>query len=104
MRLMVYLAGGLSLEFVEIGDVGEYPWIANVGPLVLNARAGPLHDVNAEGPSVAVQLDNRSKQASTLLGQPLRARAELYDGDELFFPGIVATLKVGRVLTLGIES
>jgi hypothetical protein len=39
-----------------------------------------------------------------IIGRPLRAAADVYDGDTLFFSGLVSTVTYGRVLELEIDA
>lgn len=105
MRLVITLAD-VELEFVEPGADGAFPWLTQVGALLLNAIAGHLQGTGvSETPNIPVTIDNRDKQATRLLGFPLRAPAVLYDGDgEEFFAGLIASVKYGRTLDLSIEA
>lgn len=105
MRLDLTIAG-VVLQFTQPTAGGEYPWLAKVGTLTLAARAGHLEGVGVgEAANVSIELDNSGKQAATLLGFPMRARADLYDDDdELLLTGLVASANYGRVLVLGIEA
>src|SRR5207342_3761013 len=75
--------GGPQFEFVEPGVDGEYPWLVQVDTLLLAARAGHLQGFGVgEMANMRVSLDNRDKQASTVLGYALRLRAWVYDEDD----------------------
>lgn len=106
MRLVITLAG-VELEFVGPNVNGPYPWLGDVGALLLNAIAGHLEGTGvSETPNVPVRLNNTSKQATRLLGFPLRAPATLYadSGDELF-AGLIASVAYGLTsLELSIEA
>lgn len=105
MRLVIE-HGGVELEFVRPNVDGAYPWLGDVGTLLLRARAGHIEGVGVgESANMTVALDNRDRQASTLLERPLRDRATIYDDDnDLFFDGIVQAVDYGPTLTLGIED
>lgn len=104
MRLVLGL-DGVTVEFVEPRASGPYRWLTGVGSLLLAARAGHLEGAGVgESANVTVELNNDGKQASTLLGRPLRARAWLYDDDdELLLAGLVASVGYGRALSLTLE-
>jgi hypothetical protein len=105
MRLVITV-GDVDLEFVEPNAEGAYPWLTEVGALLLYARAGHLKGTGvSEAPNVPVKLNNHEKQATRLLGYPLRAPAVIYgdDGEE-FFSGSIATVTYGATLDLSIEA
>lgn len=97
---------GTALEFVSPTTDGEFPWLTFVGTLIQEARAGHLEGIGTvQTASLQVELDNEDKQASSLLGRPLRALADVYDDDdELFFSGLVQSLRYGRTMKLGLEA
>lgn len=105
MRLTLQL-GATSLEFVEPRMAGAYPWLVSVGTLHLAARAAHLSGLGTtEAASLQVELDNSGRQAATLLGRPLRARADVYDdAGDAFFSGLIASVAYGPTLTLSVES
>lgn len=105
MRLLLDL-DGVEIEIVEPRASGPYPWLVDVGDTLLAARAGHLEGVGVgESANVTVAIDNERKQAATLLGRPLRARAWLYDDDdELLLGGLVARCTVGRTMGLTLEA
>src|SRR5882724_1395577 len=106
MHIVIAL-GDVDLEFVEPNAEGAYPWLTEVGALLLYARAGHLKGTGvSEAPNVPVKLNNHEKQATRLLGYPLRAPATLYadNGDELF-AGLIASVAYGLTsLELSVEA
>ena len=105
MRLLISQYG-VDMEFVEPRTAGAYPWLTKVGHLLLAARAGHLESVGiAESANMSFDIDNANRQASTLLGRPIRARAVIYDdaGDE-FFSGLVQQIIYGNTLSGTIEA
>lgn len=105
MRLVVYL-DPCPIEFTEPLSGGEYPWLTKVGTLMLAARAGHLDGIGVgEGANIEVELDNAGRQATTLLGYPLRAPADVYDDDdELLLSGLVARFTPARAVSMTIEA
>lgn len=105
MRLDLALEPSV-ISFTRVADGGEFPWMLTVGTLRLQARAGHLTGIGVgETPSLQVVLDNKGKKAAKVIGRPLRVRATVYDGDDLFFDGTVASIEYGRVaITLTLES
>ena len=106
LRLVVYLKPS-TITFTRPIDGGAYPLLNSVSTLRLAARAGQQSGLGVgESPSINVSLDNVDKRAATLLGNPLRARAELYNSDNsLFWAGFVSHLtNTSGASTLTIES
>jgi len=97
---------GVELEFTEPKNGGEYPWLASVGTLLLAARAGHLEGAGVgEAANVVVELDNRKKQASALIGYRLRTSAWLFDDDdEELLAGVVQAMEFGNTLRLTLEA
>jgi len=81
------------------------PWLTKLGRLSLRARSGSVRgDFSNETATLTVTLDNRKRQASTLLRQPLRARGEVWIDDALYFGGLVQSIDYGPTLALTIEA
>lgn len=94
MRLVLHLSPS-SIEFTRKGGNGAHPLLVKVGAVRLFARAGPGQAGGraTENPSLTVTLFNVDREASAIIGSPLRALADVYDdADELIFSGIVANL------------
>ena len=96
----------VDLEFVEPGIDGEYPWLSKVGVLLLAARAGHLDGLGVgEAANMTVELDNAQRQASALIGRPIRARGTVYDdADDVYFAGVVQQIQYGGRLVLTLEA
>lgn len=104
MRLLLTV-GGNAFEFTPLNDSGPYPFLSNVGTIRVAARAGsPSGLGSTESPSAAATLQNHGGRVAALIGNPLRARAELYDGDFLAFAGFVASIRYGITIDLNLES
>lgn len=111
MELLLFVAD-VPLRFVRPGTPpAQAPearsWLVDVSGLALAARGAAFEQLaNApEGASISVKLDNAGRQASQLLGRPLRVCADVYDDDdELYFAGIVQAIEYGPNLTLQIEA
>lgn len=105
MRLVLTL-GATVLVFTEPTTRGEFPWLTGVRALQMGARAGHIDGIGTtETANVEAELDNDGRQAWRLIGQPLRAPAELQnDAGETVFPGTVAAVAIGRTITLTLES
>lgn len=96
MELRVYVAADAApLVFVERGVTpaqapNARPWLQGFDPLQLQARTGQykgaFSDQNA---SMSVRLNDANRQATKLLDQVLRSRAELYDGALPYFAGLI---------------
>lgn len=113
MELLLYLDPDNPLSFVEPGVLpadapDSRPWLNYVGDLAMLARTGTVKGTfSNQNPSVTVQLINRARQASKLVGQPIRANAELWDpraSGVLYFEGLVQLLTYGSVLEIEIGS
>lgn len=105
MRLVFYFDGATA----EIGgrsSDGPYPWLAGVGNLNIAARAGHLSGIGAtESPNLAATIDNEGKQATALLGRPLRVPVDAFDDDDaLFFSGLVSGVTYGPALAVTVEA
>jgi hypothetical protein len=107
MRLVLELTPH-PIEFGQKGDPNaEYPLLVSVGTLRIAARSGEGESSISSGelPSLEVTLDNSGRLAASIIGAPLRARADVYDDDgNLFFAGTVASVSAGRVLRLTLEA
>jgi len=111
MELRLYIDPDAPLVFVAPtvlpADAPDaYPWLTDVGDLVLQARTGTVRGAfSDQSANVTVTLDNSGRQASTLIGQPLRVRAEIEDDDgHLYFAGMVQTIDYGTVVALDIGA
>ena len=104
MRLVLTL-DGIDVEITERGDGGPYPWLAKPGVLLLAARAPHIEEPGVgEAANITVELDNTDKQAAQLVGYCVRAAARLYDGDDLYFSGLVQHVEYGMPLALTLEA
>ena len=109
--LRIFVDPDASLEFVEptilpAAAPNARPWLIEIGDLTLNARSGAFRGTfSNENATLVVTLDNRQRQASTLLRRPLRARAEVDDRDiSNYFVGIVRDVLYGTTLSLTLEA
>ena len=64
-------------------------------------RQGP---VDPETPTGSVRLQNAARRVATLIGNPLRASAQIYNEDELAFAGFVSAISYGLMIDLTLES
>lgn len=99
--------GGATLPIGELTDgAAPYRYLIAVGSLRMAARAGHLAGLGVgESPNLDVLLQNNRRQATTLVGTPLRAPVRVYESDgSLFFDGIVSKVTLGKTLTLILES
>lgn len=109
-ELRLFLDPDAPLKFVHTQTApADAPaaraWLTSVGTLTLQARSGAVHDVfSNQNATLAVKLDNRGRQASTVLRQPLRARGELWVDGALYFAGLVQSLAYGPQLAITIEA
>lgn len=106
MRLVVYRLPS-PITFTRPIDGGEYPLLSTVSTLRLAARAGQQSGLGVgESPSVNVTLNNVDRTAASLLGNPIRLKAELYNSDDtLFWAGFISHMgTIAGALTLTIES
>lgn len=112
MELRLYIDAERPLSFVSVGtDPAAAPnsrdWLDEVGDLTLVARTstvrGAFSDQNA---SLVVRLLNTNRQASKLIGQPLRKRAIVIDDDgSEYFAGLVGPMEYeGAKLAITIEA
>lgn len=103
-RLVLFLDTS-EIAFTKVGESGPYARLISIGMLRLAARAGRLSGQGvSESTSVTVSLDNTGLRVSTIIGRPLRVRAEIYDGEDLFFVGTVASITYGRTVDLTLEA
>lgn len=104
-RRLVLTLGSSVVEFTALNDNGPYPFLISVGHMRIGARAGEAAGFGStETPSATVQLQNESRRVATLIGNPLRARAEIYDGAALAFVGFVSRVRYGLAIELTLES
>jgi hypothetical protein len=84
----------------------SWPWLAGAGTLREQARASHLGTLSeGETPHMTVTLDNSRRQASGLLGLPLRAPAQLLDeSGAVLFDGLTTSVKFGPQLILEIDA
>lgn len=110
MELRLFVNDDAPLSFVEpltppAAAPNARPWLTSVGDLTLHARAGAYKDTFSNpNATVTFRLDNARRQASALLGQPLRVRGELWDGATLYFAGLVQSLGYGTALEGALEA
>lgn len=104
LRLVLYL-GPAAIEFTELLDGGPFPYLETVGSLVMQARAGYLKGLGiGESPRLDVVLCNDGNRVADIIGQPLRARADVFDGDAAYWQGVVSTASYGRKVGLSISA
>lgn len=102
MKRLVLTVDGLPIEFTFAQALGAFPYLLEVQNLRESARAGHLNNFGTgEAPSLVVVLH---KEAIAMVGRPLRARADVYEGSEFYFGGYVASLVYGRELTVTLEA
>lgn len=105
MLRFVLTIGGSAIPFTPLNDSGPYPLLKEVGAIRIAARSGAPSGFGAtEAPSGSVSLKNSDGLAANLIGNPMRARGEIYDGDTLAFVGFVASVRYGLVVALNLES
>ena len=94
-----------DVAFTILGKDGPYALLLSISPIRLAARAGRQNSIgSAQSPTCVVQFENSAKQASRIIGRPLRVHAEIYDGEDLFFAGSVSDIEYGRTLDVTIQS
>lgn len=104
MRLVLALDPS-AVEITEPLAGGMFPYLLAVGSLRISARAGYLSGIGVgESPSLTVQIDNSGNRAAAIVGQPLRARADVFDGAVGVFSGYVSGIVYGRTIELTIEA
>lgn len=105
MRLVLTL-GASVFSFTPVGSDGPYPYLSGVGAISIAARAGAAAGFGAtETPSASATLLNKDKRVALLIGNPLRAQADLYrDDGTLAFPGTVSEIVYGLEVELTLES
>ncbi len=104
MRLVLTI-GASVFSFTPIGDNGPYPFLSAVGSITVAARAGATSGFGAtDTPSASASLLNKRKRVALLIGNPLRAKAQLYDGAALVFSGTVSAIDYGLNIDLTLES
>lgn len=90
-----------------LGADAPHPMLSGAGTLRLAARAGTPTGLGiGDAGSFPVELDNLGGKAAELIGRPLRARAQYFDGigAEPIFDGAVARIAYGsRTLTLELD-
>lgn len=105
MSRLVLDLSGTSIEFVERSTDGAYRWLIGADNLLIAARATHIDGYGGESANMTARLDNSGRQASELLGYPLRARAWFYDdAGELEFEGLVQAIDIGPTLALTLEA
>lgn len=111
MELRVYLDPERPLSFVDATTLpaqapDSFPWLVGVSGRALRARSGSLRGrFSEENPTITVDLANDGRQASTLLGQPLRVPAEVFDdAGNSQFVGLIQSLAYGTKLTLELAT
>jgi len=104
MRLVLTIDGSV-IEFTPLNDSGPYPYLKGTTPIREGARAGASASFGStETPSTTVSLKNDGGRVAEIIGNPMRARAELYDGDFRAFSGFVQSIEFGLAITLRLES
>lgn len=110
MELRLYLDPDAPLLFVEptvapADAPNAHAWYLGDSDLLLIARTGQFRGAfSDQNASITVKLNNHNRQASKLIGQPLRVRAELYDGATLYFAGFVQDIGYGTAIELDIGA
>ena len=102
MHVDIELAGG-TLRFTEPTDLaGAYRYLLDFGSLHMSASVG--ESGSGETPSLNITLQNDDNRVALMLGSPLRARATVYDGAEVYFVGVVSQVSYGRTIVLTLEA
>lgn len=104
MRCVLWL-GGTPIEFTESG--GKFPYLAKVSRLRNSVRPGYRTGIGlASAASITVTLDNTNGRVASIIGQPLRAPADVYDdADELIWSGIVSGMpSIGNAIELTVGA
>jgi hypothetical protein len=105
VKRLVLMIDGLPIEFTFPAAAGPFPYLLEVQNLRESCRAGHLNNFGVgESPSLVVALDNGGRKVATIIGQPLRARADVYDDAASYFGGYVSALEYGREILLTIEA
>ena len=104
MQLVLHLSPN-SITITSVAGTGAYPLLEGIGTMRLAVRAGtPVGLGVGETGSVAVYLENSRKQASRILGRPLRVRAELLEDDgSPIFEGRISSCTLGQLMALEVE-
>jgi hypothetical protein len=103
----VLTVGTSVFSFTPVGDeAGPYPFLVSVGGIHSTARAGAPSGFGAtDTPSASVTLLNQNKRVALMVGDPLRAKADIYDNsDRLAFSGTVSNIDYGLEMTFQLES
>lgn len=105
MRFVLTI-GGSVLSFSPLNDDGPYPFLQGAGTIRISARAGSSSAFGRnETPSASAVLSNQNGRVAALIGNPRRARAEVFDDDERSaFVGFVSSIKFGLAVELRLES
>lgn len=105
LRFVLTLGGGAAFSFTPLNDSGPYPFLKGVGTIRIAARSGSSSSFAAtEAPSASVSLQNARGRVAQLIGNPMRAKGEIYDGTTLAFTGFVAAIGYGLNVSLTLES
>ena len=105
MIRFVLTLGASVVEFTPLSDNGAYPFLVSVGNIRIGARAGATSGFGStETPTGSVRLQNAARRVATLIGNPLRASAQIYNEDELAFAGFVSAISYGLMIDLTLES
>lgn len=105
MRLVLTIGGGV-ITFTSLNDDGPYPFLQSVGSIRIAARAGSSSSFGAnETPTASAMLSNQNRRVAALIGNPERARAEIFDDDGISaFVGFVSAIIYGLTIQLKLES
>lgn len=105
MKRLVLTVGSSRLEFTFPRARGPFPYLLEFGNLREAARAGNLTGIAAgESSSLTVKLDNPQGKVARIVRRPLRARAEIFDDDVLYFAGYVGPIVYGREIDITVEA
>lgn len=94
-----------EVTFTEQGADGPFPHLISIDSLTIAVRAGTVSGIGAtESPSASATLDDIDGKVSAIIGAPLRVQADLYDGEDLFFSGLITDVAYGEIITLTIQA
>ena len=106
MQRLVLTIGTSVFTFTPLSDEGPYPFLVGVNGIHVAARAGAQSGFGATDiPNASVTLRNKDRRVASMIGDPLRAKADLYDkNDNLAFSGTVSNVDYGLDMELILES
>lgn len=94
-----------DVTFTEQGADGPFPHLVAIGTLRIAVRAGTVSGIGStESTSASATLDDIDGKVSSIIGRPVRVRADLYDHEDLFFSGLVTDISYGETISLTIQA